>query len=110
MDREDPLHPDARRHFAHGEALADPGPPPADAGSLERLEPLLVPFLHLHHDLEGVSRPEVGKILAHARALQLGQLVHIPYPLSASYFAHRSGRRNLVNRSASLWRHAEMRA
>ena len=60
MHGKDALHADAVGDLAHREGLADPCAAPRNADAFERLEPLLVAFLHAYVHAQRVARPERG--------------------------------------------------
>src|SRR5439155_5643165 len=113
---EDTLDADARRDLANGECRVDPRTAAADADALERLESLLVALAHSHHHADGVARIERRKVGLEPLALDRPESVHSRFSQSfyasarlcvypSRCFAHRSGRRSRVTRSASAWRH-----
>src|SRR5207247_4279587 len=116
MEGENALDADARRDLADGERRVDPGAAAADADTLERLQPLLIALAYAHHHAHGIPRIERRDVGLEPLALDRPQSVHglLSRPLYASArlcvyasrcFAHISGRRSRVTRSASAWRH-----
>src|SRR4051794_9344211 len=70
MHRERPLDADSEGVLAHGEGLAHPGALALDDDALEDLHPAALALDHLEVHAHGVSRLEVGDVVAQLLALE----------------------------------------
>src|SRR5688500_16112725 len=77
VHREDALDADAVRDLADGEGLADTAATTGDAHALERLDALLVAFLHPDVNAQRIARTERGKVGLHPGLLGLDKGVHM---------------------------------
>ena len=62
MHGEDALDALAEADLANGDGLAEPRVVAGDQDAFENLQPLLVAFLDLDVDPDGIARPELGDI------------------------------------------------
>ena len=115
MQREDALHPHAggdladRERFVHAAATA------GDAHAFERLEALLFPLPDADHHPDRVPRIEGGDVGLEPFPPDLPHALHTVSSMrlrdyASKCFAHKSGRRSRVSRSASACRHVAIRA
>jgi hypothetical protein len=76
MQREDALHPDAIRNFAHSESLTDPTAVPLQDDALEHLGSFFVAFHNFMMHCNCIARAEIRQIIPQLGGRQSLEPVH----------------------------------